>query len=86
MAFNSFNEFLAMGGYAFYVWLSYGVTFSLLAILFISSNNQNKAIRKHIIARQKRENKLRQAAEQQAASQENNKQPNADHRSNEVTP
>ncbi|HEX2566766.1 MAG TPA: heme exporter protein CcmD [Burkholderiales bacterium] len=26
------SEFLAMGGYAFYVWGSYGVTFVLLAI------------------------------------------------------
>jgi heme exporter protein D len=26
------SEFLHMGGYAFYVWGSYGVTFALLAI------------------------------------------------------
>jgi heme exporter protein D len=26
------SEFFAMGGYAFYVWGSYGVTFVLLAI------------------------------------------------------
>ena len=26
------SEFLAMGGYAFYVWGSYGVTFALLAL------------------------------------------------------
>jgi heme exporter protein D len=26
------KEFLAMGGYAFYVWGSYGVTFALLAL------------------------------------------------------
>jgi heme exporter protein D len=26
------SDFLAMGGYAFYVWGSYGVTFALLAI------------------------------------------------------
>jgi heme exporter protein D len=26
------KEFFAMGGYAFYVWGSYGVTFALLAI------------------------------------------------------
>jgi heme exporter protein D len=26
------SEFFAMGGYAFYVWGSYGVTFALLAI------------------------------------------------------
>ena len=26
------NDFLRMGGYGFYVWGSYGVTFALLAI------------------------------------------------------
>jgi heme exporter protein D len=26
------SEFLAMGGYAFFVWGSYGVTFALLAL------------------------------------------------------
>jgi heme exporter protein D len=26
------SEFLAMGGYAFYVWGSYGVTFALMAL------------------------------------------------------
>ena len=26
------SEFFAMGGYAFYVWGAYGVTFALLAI------------------------------------------------------
>jgi heme exporter protein D len=26
------KEFFAMGGYAFYVWGSYGVTFALLAL------------------------------------------------------
>ena len=29
------SEFFAMGGYAFYVWGSYGVTFVLLAIEII---------------------------------------------------
>ncbi|MGI2001232.1 heme exporter protein CcmD [Shewanella sp. AC91-MNA-CIBAN-0169] len=37
MQFNSFNDLLFMGGYAFYVWLSYGVTFGCLALLIIFS-------------------------------------------------
>lgn len=28
----SFSEFLSMGGYGFYVWGSYGVTFAFMAI------------------------------------------------------
>ncbi len=62
MQFDSFSAFLDMGGYGFYVWLSYGVTALLLVILVINSKSKNKAVIKHIIARQKRENKLRQAA------------------------
>jgi heme exporter protein D len=32
MHWNSFSEFLAMGGYAFYVWGSFGITFLAMAI------------------------------------------------------
>lgn len=30
MHFESFSDFLAMGGYGFYIWLSYGLTYLLL--------------------------------------------------------
>ena len=65
MQFDSFSAFLAMGGYGFYVWLSYGVTALLLVGLILASRSKNRAVIQHIIARQKRENKLRQAAAQQ---------------------
>ena len=32
MNWASWSDFLAMGGYAFYVWGSYGVVFGLLAM------------------------------------------------------
>ena len=66
MQFESFNAFLEMGGYGFYVWLSYGTTAALLLLLLFTSLQQNKAIKQKIITRQKRENKLRQAATQKA--------------------
>jgi heme exporter protein D len=65
MQFNSFAEFIAMGGYGFYVWLSYGVTALLLITLLLSSLAKDKSVKKHILARQKREDKLRQAATKQ---------------------
>lgn len=34
---SSIAPFFAMGGYAFYVWPAYGVTFGVLAILFATS-------------------------------------------------
>ncbi len=32
MYWNSLDDFLNMGGYAFYVWVSFGVTFGCMAI------------------------------------------------------
>ena len=40
MAFTSWSDFIAMGGYSFYVWLAYGV--SLLSILFLIINTHLK--------------------------------------------
>ena len=42
MQFSSFSEFIAMGGHGFYVWLSYGISLLLLALLVISSLSQSK--------------------------------------------
>ena len=36
------NEFLSMGGYAWYVWGSYGVTFFLLAVEIILLSHKAK--------------------------------------------
>jgi heme exporter protein D len=40
------SEFFAMGGYAFYIWGSYGVTFALLAlevVLLLKRKREAKA-------------------------------------------
>ena len=65
MQFDSFSAFIAMGGYGFYVWLSYGVSILALALLVFSSITDHKKIKQQIAQRQKREAKLRQAAELQ---------------------
>jgi heme exporter protein D len=67
MQFDSFSAFLDMGGYGFFVWLSYGVSITALALLVFSSLSSHKKIKQQIVQRQKRETKLRQAAEQQKA-------------------
>ena len=64
MQFDSLSDFLHMGGYAFYVWLSYGVGLVLLVLLYIISKAQHTSVKQQIANRQKREAKLRQAAEQ----------------------
>jgi heme exporter protein D len=46
MTWGSWSEFFAMGGYAWYVWGSYGVTFALLGlevILLMQRTKQREA-------------------------------------------
>lgn len=38
----NWQEFFAMGGYAFYVWTSYGITFVLLLYLGVNPTLQRK--------------------------------------------
>lgn len=65
MQFSTFSDFIAMGGHGFYVWLSYGISFLLLALLVIFSVKKNNTIITQIRQREKREAKLKQAAEKQ---------------------
>jgi len=67
MQFESLASFLDMGGYGFYVWLSFGASFALLAILIMASKQSNKVVKKQIIQQIKRQQKLKLAAEKQHA-------------------
>jgi heme exporter protein D len=69
MQFASFNDFLNMGGYAFYVWLSFGLAAILLIYLVWNSVHQHKQVIKQIAQRQQREQKLRSAAQKQMQAQ-----------------
>jgi len=64
MQFESFADFLNMGGYGFYVWLSYGVSAVLLVSLVITGKSKHKAMLAKISKQQTRENKLRKLAKQ----------------------
>lgn len=70
MQFDSISAFFDMGGYGFFVWLSYGSGFVLLAGLFISSMMKHKSTKQQIAQRIKREEKLRQAAKRNKQNQE----------------
>ena len=61
MQFSSFSEFIDMGGYGFYVWLSFGATALILTLLLISSKVGHQQIINQIDKRKQREDKLRQA-------------------------
>lgn len=38
--FDSISDFFAMGGYGFYVWLAYGITFAAMGILIWQSKRE----------------------------------------------
>lgn len=61
MAFDSLAEFFAMGGYGFYVWLSYGLTFLALLILVINSITKKNKILREVEKRLTREQRIKKA-------------------------
>jgi heme exporter protein D len=63
MAFSSWADFWAMGGYALFVWLSFGSTFGLLLLLWWHSKQQHKNIQQQIRAKAAREQRVRQHQE-----------------------
>ncbi len=60
MQFNSLSEFFNMSGYAFYVWLAYGVTFGSLGILIIQSMRQKRKVLIEIAKKIQREERLKE--------------------------
>jgi heme exporter protein D len=61
MHFESFSDFLAMGGYAPYVWSAYGIsTVALLWVLF-SSLNRKKRLMADIHNKMAREQRIEDA-------------------------
>jgi len=55
MQWNSFSEFINMGGYGFYVWGAYGVTFVLLGAELIMLRARKKRLTEQIALRRKLE-------------------------------
>ncbi|MEG9490673.1 heme exporter protein CcmD [Mannheimia indoligenes] len=58
--FESISDFFAMGGYGFYVWLSYAVTFIAMGGLIWLSRRKHKAILAQAKKELAREEKLKQ--------------------------
>jgi heme exporter protein D len=72
MQFDTISAFFAMGGYAFYVWLSYGVTALAIVLLIILSKQKHKNTLLAINQRYTRELKRKEAARQQQTLKQNN--------------
>ncbi|MFM5870039.1 heme exporter protein CcmD [Aeromonas veronii] len=63
MHFASFSDFMAMGGYAFYVWLSFGLTLVCLVSIIISTRMKTRSLLAELRSKQAREAR-RKAAQQ----------------------
>ncbi|MBT1446612.1 heme exporter protein CcmD [Shewanella sp. JM162201] len=61
MQFDSFADFINMGGYAFYVWLAYGVSFASLATLIVLSMRQQGKVLTEIAKKIAREERLKES-------------------------
>ncbi|WP_373777303.1 heme exporter protein CcmD [Glaesserella sp.] len=53
--FDSISAFLDMGGYGFYVWLAYGITFLTMGLLIWQSKREGKQIFRQVRKEQARE-------------------------------
>ena len=53
--FDSFMDFLAMGGYATYVWVSYGLFFLFVVANVLSPLLSKRKILRQLMARSERE-------------------------------
>lgn len=61
--FDSISDFLAMGGYGFYVWFSYAVTFIAVGGLIWLSRREHKAILAQAKKELARAEKLKQTSQ-----------------------
>ncbi|RJX73810.1 heme exporter protein CcmD [Vibrio sinensis] len=51
MHFESFSDFLAMGGYAGYVWAAFGITFGVMIGILVISLRQGKTLMNEVVAK-----------------------------------
>lgn len=58
MFFQSWSDFLNMGGYGFYVWLSYGVSLAAIVGLIVQSYQGKKTILAEVKRELAREQRL----------------------------
>lgn len=61
MFFDTWSDFLNMGGYGFYVWLSYGISLVATVVLIVQSVKQRKTVLQNVLREEQREVRLKQA-------------------------
>ncbi|BFU59374.1 heme exporter protein D [Rodentibacter sp. JRC1] len=61
MFFQTWSDFFNMGGYGFYVWLSYAISFVSIVVLIVQSVKQRKQVLQNVLREVQREARLQQA-------------------------
>lgn len=56
--FDSLAAFFAMGGYGFFVWLSFGVSLAVMLVLVVHTKIVSKKIRQHVIKETERAQRI----------------------------
>ncbi|WP_415905121.1 heme exporter protein CcmD [Neptuniibacter sp. QD48_55] len=57
MSFDSFSDFVAMGGHGLYVWLSYAIALFVIVINIVNPALQKKKVISDLVRRLRREKK-----------------------------
>lgn len=65
MQFDSFSDFIAMGGYGFYVWLSFGTCALILLGILVNSLRDTKRIIASVEQQIIREARIKKAKQEQ---------------------
>ena len=67
MQFDSFSDFIAMGGYGFYVWLSFGTCALMLLGILFSSLRDKKQILASVEQQSARETRIKNSKQEQTS-------------------
>ena len=65
MQFESWSAFWEMGGYGFFVWLSFGVTFVSMALMVLQTAMERRQLQKSVVETHARKARIKAAAEVQ---------------------
>jgi heme exporter protein D len=71
MYFDDLNAFFAMGGYGFYVWLSFGLGFLSLTIIWLDSLLTKRRLLADVLVEQERQLRIKAASDKQANTAKN---------------
>ena len=67
MQFDSFSDFISMGGYGFYVWLSFGTCALILLGILFSSLRDKKQILASVEQQIARETRIKNSKQEQTS-------------------